>query len=282
MWIWTKMKLSLQRLAYKLFWSGFEDETCQLQLNAHYLHIIECVSISFRTGRLERELQMVELSATRCSCIAILWVSLVSFAAITLCVASRRVFVYFVIDSVRKLLDSSSYIRAQKELVKRHIPANFPFGCIFRHLTFVCFVLPEVILLEFHAYIYQMHCLVQLKPSLKCEQCINESKTYFYVFMPLANFYNKYNYYYYYYYVLSLYGRMPLAHKWLAHGGNIHSKYFQFYDWKKQYYILRIISSHVSLSKYHCFLICSVGWRFRAVGYAFIWIIIKALHWHNA
>jgi hypothetical protein len=36
----------------------------------------------------------------------------VSFAAITLCVSSRRVFiiVYFVIDSVRKLLDTSSYI----------------------------------------------------------------------------------------------------------------------------------------------------------------------------
>jgi hypothetical protein len=40
----------------------------------------------------------------------------VSFTAITLCVASRRVFVvvvvvvYFVIDSVRKRLDTSSYI----------------------------------------------------------------------------------------------------------------------------------------------------------------------------
>jgi hypothetical protein len=44
------------------------------------------VTKSFRTGRLERELQMVQLSATRCSCMAILWVSLVSFAAITLCV----------------------------------------------------------------------------------------------------------------------------------------------------------------------------------------------------
>jgi hypothetical protein len=32
----------------------------------------EGVSKSFRTGRLERELQMVKLSATRCSCIAIL------------------------------------------------------------------------------------------------------------------------------------------------------------------------------------------------------------------
>jgi hypothetical protein len=41
----------------------------------------------------------------------------VSFAAITLCVASQRVFitvvvvvVYFVIDSVRKLLDTSSHV----------------------------------------------------------------------------------------------------------------------------------------------------------------------------
>jgi hypothetical protein len=72
-----------------------------------------CVSKSFRTGLLERELRMVQLSATRCSCIAILWVSLVNFAAITLCVACERVFifvsVYFVIDSVRKLLDTPSY-----------------------------------------------------------------------------------------------------------------------------------------------------------------------------
>jgi hypothetical protein len=51
------------------------------------------VSKSFRTGRLERELQMVQLSATRCSWIAVFWVSLVSFDA------SQRVFlvvVYFV------------------------------------------------------------------------------------------------------------------------------------------------------------------------------------------
>jgi hypothetical protein len=56
-------------------------------LPAHY----EGVSKTFRTGRLERELQMVQISATSCSCIAILWVSLVSFAAITLCYASQRV-----------------------------------------------------------------------------------------------------------------------------------------------------------------------------------------------
>jgi hypothetical protein len=81
--------------------------------------LLECITYegvtkSFRNGRLGRELQMVQLSATRCSCIAILWVSLVSFAAITICVASQRVFivvrVYFVIDSVRKLLDTLSYV----------------------------------------------------------------------------------------------------------------------------------------------------------------------------
>jgi hypothetical protein len=53
----------------------------------------EGVSKSSRTGRLERELQMLQLSATGCSCITILWVSLMSFAATTLCVASQRVFI---------------------------------------------------------------------------------------------------------------------------------------------------------------------------------------------
>jgi hypothetical protein len=54
---------------------------------------------------------MVQLSATRCSCIAILWVSLVSFATITLYVATQWMFivVYFIIDSDRKLLDTALY-----------------------------------------------------------------------------------------------------------------------------------------------------------------------------
>jgi hypothetical protein len=73
----------------------------------------EGVSNSFRTGRLERQQQVVQLSATICSCIATLRVSLVSFAVLTFCVASQRVTtkvsVYFVIDSVRKLLDTLSY-----------------------------------------------------------------------------------------------------------------------------------------------------------------------------
>jgi hypothetical protein len=82
-------------------------------MNSFTSTIYEGVTKRFRTGCLERELKMVQLSTTRCSCIAILWVSLVSFAAITLYVASQRVFivliVYFVIDSVRKLLDTPSY-----------------------------------------------------------------------------------------------------------------------------------------------------------------------------
>jgi hypothetical protein len=83
--------------------------SCDLQC---MLRVYKDVSKSFRTGCLERELQMVRLSATRCSCIAVLWVSLVSFAAITFYVASEQVFVvvslYFAIDSVRKLLDTPS------------------------------------------------------------------------------------------------------------------------------------------------------------------------------
>jgi hypothetical protein len=77
-------------------------------------HAYEGVPKCFRTGRLERELQTVQLSATRCSCIAILWVSLVSFAAITLCDASQGVFVVdFVNDSVQQRLDTPSYIISQ-------------------------------------------------------------------------------------------------------------------------------------------------------------------------
>jgi hypothetical protein len=76
---------------------------------------MECMRVypkSFLTGRVEGELQMVQFSATRCSFIAILLVSLVSSATITFCVASQRVFVvvYFFNDSVRKLLDTPSYI----------------------------------------------------------------------------------------------------------------------------------------------------------------------------
>jgi hypothetical protein len=96
------------------------DGNLNFVLPTHICIFYEGVSKSFRSGRLERELQMVKLSATRCSCIAILWVSLASFAAITLCVASQRVFiiavVYFVIGSIRKLLDTPSYVTYSSKL----------------------------------------------------------------------------------------------------------------------------------------------------------------------
>jgi hypothetical protein len=72
------------------------------------------VSKSLWTTCLEQELQMVQLSATRWSFTAILWVSLVSFATITLYVASQQVFIvvsiYFVIDLVWKLLETPLYL----------------------------------------------------------------------------------------------------------------------------------------------------------------------------
>jgi hypothetical protein len=83
-----------------------------------HTHTHEGVLKSFRTGRLERELLVVRLFANRCSCIAILWVSLVNFVDIILCVAFQRMFivvVYFVIDSIRKVLDTPSYIRGPFE-----------------------------------------------------------------------------------------------------------------------------------------------------------------------
>jgi hypothetical protein len=66
--------------------------SCQMSaVFATSKRLYESVPKSFRTGRPERELQMVQLSATKSSCIAILWVSLVTFAAMTLCVASQQV-----------------------------------------------------------------------------------------------------------------------------------------------------------------------------------------------
>jgi hypothetical protein len=57
-----------------------------------------------------------------CNFIAILLVSLVSFTAITLCVASQRVFivVYFVIDSVLKI-----WIRSRTSLIGGWIDPRF-------------------------------------------------------------------------------------------------------------------------------------------------------------
>jgi len=75
------------------------------------MSVYEGVFKSSQAGHLERELQMVQLSATGCSCVTILWASLVSFATIILCVAFHQVFifVYLIIDSVWKLLNTPSY-----------------------------------------------------------------------------------------------------------------------------------------------------------------------------
>jgi hypothetical protein len=114
----TTRWVHLYRLHLELIvvsWFGISLHKCQRLVTWHvsewckelYSERYEGVSESFRTDRLQRELQMVQRSATRCSCIAILWVGLVSFAAMTICVASQRVIpkvsVYFVIDSVWKL-----------------------------------------------------------------------------------------------------------------------------------------------------------------------------------
>jgi len=90
--------------------------------NSQNTKIYDGVSKSSRTGLLERELRIVQLSDTRYSCIAILWVSLMSFVAIILYVTSQWVsiiivVVHFVIDSVRELLVTPSYL---------HTPNTFP------------------------------------------------------------------------------------------------------------------------------------------------------------
>jgi hypothetical protein len=55
----------------------------------------------------------------------------VNFADINLCVASQRVFiivVYFVIDSVRKLLLTLSYNKQSKSFFCLHVPCPKPLG----------------------------------------------------------------------------------------------------------------------------------------------------------
>jgi hypothetical protein len=72
---------------------------------------------------------MIQLSATRYSCIAILLVSLVSFVAITLCVASQRVFiciVYFFMNSVQKLsvTPSSFVVHSESSRLQTSVTVN--------------------------------------------------------------------------------------------------------------------------------------------------------------
>jgi hypothetical protein len=82
---------------WNLFSSGFPTKTLYAFFISPVRDIYEGISKSFRIGLFERELQMVQLSATRCIGIAILWGSLVSFAAVTLCVASQWMFIVIVV-----------------------------------------------------------------------------------------------------------------------------------------------------------------------------------------
>jgi hypothetical protein len=115
--VFTVIIMTLQKgeVSWTVVWQTANKHSLRivLILQCPNCYLYDVVSKSFRTDRLARQLQIVHLSATRCSCIAILSVSLVSFAAITVYVASQRVFivvsVYFVIDSVRKRLDTLSY-----------------------------------------------------------------------------------------------------------------------------------------------------------------------------
>jgi hypothetical protein len=50
----------------------FGDDIGSLNNSHHTAYVYEGLSKSFRTGRLERQLQMVQLSATRCNCITTL------------------------------------------------------------------------------------------------------------------------------------------------------------------------------------------------------------------
>jgi hypothetical protein len=99
----------------------FHTQENRITTEPKELVLYEDVSKSFRTGRPEREQQMVQLCAIRCSCIAILWVSLVSFVAITLCVASQRVFivvhVYFFMTQSGNLWIHS--LKATGKFIKR-------------------------------------------------------------------------------------------------------------------------------------------------------------------
>jgi hypothetical protein len=100
--------------------------------NLWLLFMYESVSKSFQTSRLERELQMVQISATKCSCTAILWVWVVSLATITLCVASQQVFIVvsvnFVTDSYRKLLDTPSFCSLWTAITENSPPPHLSFS----------------------------------------------------------------------------------------------------------------------------------------------------------
>jgi hypothetical protein len=87
------------------------------------------VSKNFPNWPPERELQMVQLSASRCSCMAILWVSIVSLAAITLCVTFQRVF-NFVIVIYLSTQSGNFWIHPRIATFRPYIVFLFSFRCL--------------------------------------------------------------------------------------------------------------------------------------------------------
>jgi hypothetical protein len=66
------LNYTLRAVAMILRYTGQIMTTKTKFYNCRRLSLYEGVTKSFPTGRLKRELQTVQLSATRCSCIAIL------------------------------------------------------------------------------------------------------------------------------------------------------------------------------------------------------------------
>jgi hypothetical protein len=126
------------------------------------------VSRSFKTCCLEQELQMVKLSATRCSCITILWVSVVHFATITFCVASQQVFVivYF-INKVRKLLDTPLY-KWNPTYEFNTLPNHISPECLIKvcWLTWFCYGIREIMwLVSIMIWISALYLVIYPRPA---------------------------------------------------------------------------------------------------------------------
>jgi hypothetical protein len=92
--------------------------------------VYDSVSKSFQPSNLEQELQMIQFSATRCSCIVILRVSLVSFASITLCVASQRVFVVVSVkcDPRFSVISEMADLKEQRMKCSKQLSVTMPQG----------------------------------------------------------------------------------------------------------------------------------------------------------
>jgi hypothetical protein len=144
-------------------------------------NIHEGESKSFRTGRLVRELQMVQLSATKCSCIAILWVSLVSIAPINFCVASQRMFIVVISFStqsgnfwIHPRICTSTLAETVKNatncliFLSTHSADNSRKRQIYRQLMRICL----------YSYSSNLVTIVKTKPAIKARRTANYKRMY--------------------------------------------------------------------------------------------------------